>query len=82
MQCQACKHLREGGVGRASPVCEAFPGGIPNAIAYHGADHRQARKGDHGVRFAQAEGPEAQQAFENWQSVFGKETVGNQATGG
>lgn len=33
--------------------CAAFPGGIPEAIATDGADHREAFPGDGGIRFEQ-----------------------------
>jgi hypothetical protein len=66
-QCAACKHLRppKGNM----PVCDAFPGGIPLSISMWGGDHRQERKGDHGVRFEQADTDRARQAFDDWMFV-------------
>lgn len=65
IQCMACTRFR-----KATIDCEAFPGGIPAAIA-HGGDHQQRVGGDHGLRFKQASGPEAQKAFDAWKRVFG-----------
>jgi hypothetical protein len=60
-QCRACARLRKGAL-----ACEAFPGGIPNAIVQYGGDHRVARKGDQGLRFQLAEGEGAAEAFDQW----------------
>jgi len=58
-QCFACKHflgMREvpGDEDGLPPdtvaCCEAFPNGIPDAIA-RGFDHTKPYKGDHGIRF-------------------------------
>lgn len=79
--CAACVHLR--GPGR---VCEAFPGGIPQAIYLFGADHREHRRGDHGITFELAPGEHASQALAYWQHVNepteGGGVGGNQAAGG
>lgn len=77
-QCNACTRLRAGW------TCEAFPRGIPIEIAMFGADHRQPvrrRAGagldlymplnDHGIRFEQADTPQARAAFEDWQRFRG-----------
>jgi hypothetical protein len=66
-QCVACVHLRSKD-GGAVPTCDAFPGGIPNSIAYYGADHREARRGDHGVQFELRPGAEAR--FDDWLFVY------------
>jgi len=33
-------------------VCDAFPGGIPDAIIYEGHDHTNPYPGDHGIQYA------------------------------
>lgn len=37
--------------GREVKVCDAFPEGIPDAIYFGGADHREPWDGDHGIQF-------------------------------
>lgn len=66
--CRACVHLR---TGADSDGCAAFPDGVPLDIVVGGVDHRMAHQGDHGIRFQQAAGAVAAQAFEDWRSVFG-----------
>lgn len=66
--CRACVHQR---IGADSEGCVAFPDGIPLHIIVGGTDHRMAHQGDHGIRFQQADGEAAAQAFRDWQSVFG-----------
>lgn len=66
--CRACVHLR---VGADSDGCAAFPDGVPLDIAVGGVDHRMAHHGDHGIRFQQADGTDAAQAFSDWEHVFG-----------
>lgn len=34
-----------------TPVCQAFPGGIPPEILHQGFDHRNEFPGDNGIRF-------------------------------
>lgn len=82
VQCAACKHMRAAPTPSGHPACDAFPGGIPNRIAYYGADHRQPVKGDHGIQFELAEGDQAAEAFENWRLVHEEVEGGNQTTGG
>ena len=36
------------------PVCEAFPDGIPNGIAYGDNKHLKPVEGDHGIQFEKA----------------------------
>lgn len=48
--CEACKHLERDGE-ELGYRCEAFPDGIPEAIAVDGFDHRKPFEGDGGVRF-------------------------------
>lgn len=68
-QCSACVRLRRD-TPKQTPACEAFPGGIPNSISFYGGDHRQPRKGDHGLLFEQADNEEAHANFANWQFVY------------
>jgi hypothetical protein len=59
-QCVACKHFLGVRVveaeaedeleGDTVPFCEAFPDGIPDAIA-EGFDHSKPYRGDHGIRY-------------------------------
>jgi hypothetical protein len=70
-QCAACVRFRPSKAGGF--VCEAFPGGIPLGIVTFGADHRQPRKGDHGLQFLQADTDEARANFDNWLFVFAPE---------
>lgn len=65
-QCMACARFV-----KESLTCQAFPQGIPPRISLGGDDHRQRAKGDHGLRFQQAEGTAAQRAFAQWRRVFG-----------
>lgn len=37
--------------GIPTPVCDAFPDGVPLEISLGGFDHRQPFDGDHGKRF-------------------------------
>lgn len=47
-QCHACRHYHR--ITQKHP-CDAFPGGIPEAIWLGRHDHRQPYPGDHGIRF-------------------------------
>lgn len=47
--CMRCKHLRP------RQTCDAFPGGIPDAILAGRDDHRKPSPGDHGIRFEPVE---------------------------
>lgn len=50
-QCITCKHY-EGANSRTSKItCAAFPGGIPYEIISGQHDHKEAFKGDNGIRF-------------------------------
>ncbi len=44
-QCVLCAHFRVNG------TCDAFPGGIPEAIRTGAHDHQQPYPGDHGVLY-------------------------------
>lgn len=69
-QCYACTRLhdvRDPNTGsRLVDTCDAFPRGIPQLMA-DGGDHRQPLAGDNGLRFLQADGPDAAEAFDSWQ---------------
>ena len=66
--CGSCRHRRPlGAEVDRRPRCEAFPGGIPMAIAVSGHDHRLRFPGDAGIRFeptAPGAGAEAVAALE------------------
>lgn len=47
--CMLCKHHSLGEDG--TPVCAAFPGGIPDEILYGSEDHRFPIDGDNDVQF-------------------------------
>ncbi len=53
--CVSCVHLDRASYnsGDDTPVCEAFPNGIPDDILVQGADHRTPRRGDGGVTYEQ-----------------------------
>lgn len=48
--CVGCVHYRWPDTGNRH-TCAAFPRRIPDAIWAKGTDHRQAYRGDHGIRF-------------------------------
>lgn len=50
-QCATCARMRSWTAGGATASCEAFPGGIPDAVWTNTYDHRQEVPGDHGVRW-------------------------------
>lgn len=62
--CRACVHYHLG-----TSSCDAFPSGIPSDILT-GADHHQARHGDHGIRFERAPGATAEQALSEWRQFM------------
>jgi hypothetical protein len=64
--CNACTRLRTGGA-----TCDAYPGGIPQAMLTQLGDHRTARAGDQGLRFVQLGGADAAAAFDLWHRVSG-----------
>lgn len=69
MQCFACVHARFTTTptgGRLPTSCAAFPDGIPETMT-GGGDHREPLPGDRGVRFEQADGQPAEEAFAAWQ---------------
>lgn len=50
--CLKCKHLRERPPGIIMGFfCDAFPGGIPDAIFDGEVKHTKPYPGDHGIRF-------------------------------
>ncbi len=53
--CLNCRHYQEDEEG-GTPTCEAFPGGIPDAILRDGFDHRQPYPHDGGIMF-EPDGP-------------------------
>lgn len=51
-QCATCARMRSWlASGMATASCEAFPGGIPDAVWTGSYDHRQEVPGDHGLRW-------------------------------
>lgn len=51
-QCDTCARLRSWkSTGQPTASCEAFPGGIPDAVWTNTYDHRQEVAGDQGVRW-------------------------------
>jgi hypothetical protein len=71
--CRACDRLHGVSLppsldwpgGKKVKTCDAFPGGIPDSIAL-GGSHTEPVEGDHGLRFRQAPGQEAHEAFLEW----------------
>jgi hypothetical protein len=53
--CASCALLR---IGPKGGFCEAFPKGIPEAIAFDYFDHRDPFPGDNGIRWRFREGQE------------------------
>jgi hypothetical protein len=61
MQCMRCKHNTwklvprpgQSPMEEADPLhtCDAFPGGIPDAITINQSDHRRPFPGDNGIRW-------------------------------
>ena len=66
--CESCAHLRpaDSGVGL---VCTAYPDGIPDGIYLDGFDHRQAFDGDGGVRWQQADSPDADELLAAYEAA-------------
>lgn len=51
-QCATCARMRPWtDSGGPTATCEAFPGGIPDAVWTNTYDHRKEVAGDHGVRW-------------------------------
>jgi len=51
-QCVTCTRMLSWMVtGQPAASCEAFPGGIPDAVWTNTYDHRQEMPGDHGLRW-------------------------------
>lgn len=63
--CDSCARYR--GYGK----CEAYPAGIPDAILWGDADHRQPLDGDHGLQYVMADRDNAEFLFRSWQAFFG-----------
>lgn len=57
-QCVACVHLRPFEGWGTPQTCDAYPGGIPQAILDNEVDHRQPVEGDHGIQFEAKAGDE------------------------
>jgi hypothetical protein len=61
-QCLDCKHFHGGsGQGEGDLTCDAYPdaaNGIPEPILLNDHDHREAYRGDHGIRFKAKVEPE------------------------
>lgn len=53
-QCFECKHL-DPNAPKGVMRCDAFPGGIPNAILLAEHDHKDPFPGDHGILFEEGE---------------------------
>lgn len=51
LECPVCIHRTAGTL-----ACDAFPGGIPVAIASGEATHTKPFKGDQGIRFKESDG--------------------------
>lgn len=53
--CRFCRHLHTPSLGvmtgRATPTCEAFPGGIPDEITHGDETHDGPVEGDGGIHF-------------------------------
>ena len=51
-QCSTCTRMRSWiQTGQPTASCEAFPGGISDAVWTNTFDHRQEVPGDHGLRW-------------------------------
>lgn len=68
-QCLTCRRWVSPLAGDYDPngpepiqTCSAFPDGIPDAIWWNQADHRQPYPGDHGIRWASLDGAK----FPDW----------------
>lgn len=57
--CMLCTHRHQGHQATRL-TCEAFPDGIPSAIANSESDHRHAFPGDHGLLFEAKPGTDAE----------------------
>jgi hypothetical protein len=65
-QCWACERKFKN-----SLACEAFPGGIPEAMTSQGGDHRLPLIGDSGKLFMIADAEDAEEQFGFWRQVYG-----------
>lgn len=53
--CNLCKYFSvEGSVNSGTPVCAAFPEGIPEEIWRGDNNHTKPYPGDHGIKFNQS----------------------------
>jgi hypothetical protein len=55
-QCLGCKHFHSNTDLGEPLTCDAFPGGIPDAILLNKHDHREPYPGDHGILFEPIDG--------------------------
>lgn len=80
--CLSCKWLDLGSMrGRFieegnTPVCRAFPDGIPGEIWYGGVDHRNSYPGDKGIHYEKADGPAADYKLQVYLSFLDREDSG------
>jgi hypothetical protein len=69
--CYGCTRFRDVPAGQDRLCCTAYPAGIPEAILFSQADHRQPYAGDGGQQFDPADAAGAAYA----ETVFNPEPV-------